>query len=456
MKTLELKNPLKDRDDKKYLTHKCVEALIKHDHYWFEPNSETLYAFNKKHYREIPDIAIQKKLMAILDEDAKRPLRNTILEEFKTRVSTSSLDAMTPPKGLINLDNGILDVKTRIMQKHDPSYYFFNSIPLNYDSSSQCPRWLEFLNEIFLERESLIQVAQELFGYCLMPGNWRQVAFILHGEGANGKSVMMEVLRELLGVDNTTSLSIQDLNHNFRKIELMNKLASICDESPTGKAMESDIFKNLVGEGMAIAERKHQNPIQFRNQAKLIFATNKVPTFKDHTYAFYRRLMVIPFDYTVSKSKKDTRLAEKLKEELGGILNWALDGLDRLLKNDSFTHSQFIEDAAKQFKMESDTVVSFIDQDCNICNSQFVLSDDLYLHYRQYCTQSGYRACAQNEFGKRIKTHYPNIERVRDGANSDGKRPYKYVGLNLRGDIRRMSKLQKIKRWKANRKESDI
>lgn len=322
----------------------------------------------------------------------------------------------------------MFDIEKEDLLKHSSNFYFFNVVTTEYDTESKCPTWLKFLDEIMLGREELIKLIQDIFGYCLVPGNWLETAVLLKGEGENGKSVLLEVLRSLLGYENTSSLSLDDIKHDFRRVELVNRYANICDESPKGKAVESDAFKNLVSGGMVVAEEKFKPPFQFRNQTKLIFAANSFPVIKDHTHAFYRRIVVIPFDFTVPEDKKDVFLPKKLKNEMSGILNWAIEGYRRVIETGRLTKSIDSIEAKNQFAREGDTVRLFIDECCERGESFQCYTEILYRHYSDYCIENKYYACASNEFGRRLKTHYPDITRCQESTGSR-KRYYKGVKL---------------------------
>ena len=421
------KCPLMD-DEEKLVVSKCVEALLKHGDYWYDPCRKSYFNYTQRFWREIPVEVFHKRLLMLLGDLATKRVRDEIVSSLTTRISTTSNSDIELPKGLINLENGVLEVNSGDLLPHSKDYYFFNAVPIEYDVSKQCPKWESFLDEVMLGKSDLIDLLQEMFGYCLIPGNWQQVAFILYGEGENGKSVLLEVLRNLLGISNTSALSLSDISSQFRRIELHNKYANICDESPTGKAIEADTFKNLVSGGVVVAEQKFKPAFSFYNLAKLIFSTNSVPHVKDHTHAFYRRLIVVPFDYRVSPEKKDKQLAQKLLEELPGILNWSIEGLRRLEEQKIFTEADGSLLAKDQFVREGDSVKSFLDDCCETEDSYEVYTSELYSSYREFCESNGQFPVAINEFGKRLTTHVRSISKFREGS---GKRAWKYLGVKL-------------------------
>jgi len=267
---------------------KCVEKLLKYGHYWFDPRLKYYYAYNGRHYQQVEEVLFRKRLISLIGEKFSETALNEVLALFRTRISTTTLSDLKLPDGLINLENGILRLEDRKLLPHSEQYFFFNVIPIKYKAKVDCPKWDQFLQEIFCGHQSLIDLCQEMFGYCLIPGNWLQKSFFLIGTGENGKSTMLEVLRAMLGFNNTSSLSLGDLEHKFKGVQLLNKYANICEESPSAKAVDSEIFKNLVGGGRITVEEKFKPAFDFENKAKLIFAANSSPVMKDHTHALYR------------------------------------------------------------------------------------------------------------------------------------------------------------------------
>ncbi|MDC1175537.1 phage/plasmid primase, P4 family, partial [Bacteriovoracaceae bacterium] len=260
------------------------------------------------------------------------------------------------------------------------------------------------------------------------PGNNFQIAFILFGSGENGKSVLLEILRNVLGIRNTCSVSLGELSNRFSTIQLVDKLANICDESPSGKSIESEMFKNITGGGFVTVEQKYKDTYMVACTAKQIFATNATLWIKDHTHALFRRLMIIPFGYKVPKEKRNNNLKDELMKELTGIINWSIEGYQRLIKNDGFSHCEASLESKEEFIRDMDSVKTFLDENCTVSPSFSEMCMSLYESYKAFTDENGYKSCSSGEFGKRMKSYYPEIVRERDGSSL---RPYKYIGIAL-------------------------
>lgn len=412
----------------KVIPNLVVEHLLEYGDYIYVPERETILGYNGKCWVTVHRDFIRKRVIALLDDNIKLTHQEQILQLFLTRISRPNADETMQTIGYVNLDNGVLDLETKELLPHDKKYNFKSVLPISYNPDSKAPIWENFLNETTKGIDELKVVIQEIFGYCLVPGNKRQKFFILLGSGENGKSVLLNVLRMILGIENTSSLSMGDLCSKFKVEQLVNKLANICEESPTGKTIESEMLKNLSAGGRITVEQKFKAAYQIENVAKLIFASNSPILIKDHTHALFRRMMVIPFKYTVPRHKRDDHLLDKLELELSGILNWAIEGMIRLEGNNRFSVDSYIEEANNQFLKDTDTTKQFISDYCCIGEEYEIKTIDLYDAYKLYCKKLGHRPCANGEFGKRLLSYTTEIRNERE---STGKRHYYYRGIDI-------------------------
>ena len=196
-------------------------------------------------------------------------------------------------------------------------------------------------------------------GWCLVPDRRFEKSVMLTGEGENGKSVFLDLVGDLLGATNVSNVALQDLEENrFKAAQLYGKLANTFADLDARGLRSSSMFKTLTTGDPIDAERKHGHPFRFRSYAKLLFSANKIPPSRDRTHAFYRRWVIIPFTRTFNgvgdNPTPDTGLRDKLKTELAGILNRAIDGLRRLHLNKAFTQPQSVMDAKRAYIRDND------------------------------------------------------------------------------------------------------
>lgn len=427
----QIASPLFD-DKGRIRRDKAVQCLLKQGHYRYEAPTDTYYYYNGIFHQSVNKMAFEKKISDLFGDDINESSRKAILDRFTERIADVHSVVDHQEQNRINLANGVLDLNNPVAEKllpHSSTFHFFNCVSTKYDPQARCPEWKKFLNLVTEGDQERKWLIQELFGYCLIPGNWMQVAFILMGGGNNGKSTLLELLRELLGKESTSSLSLNELDQKFRRALLRGKLANISDEAPTGKEISSDVFKNLVSGGTITAEEKNKPPFQFENKAKIITAANKPPILKEQTTALHRRLIVIPFNYEIKSHERNPHIVAALKKECSGILNWAIKGLRRVQDNQSFCECAAAESTKKKFIRDSDSVLLFIDECCECGPRNTIPAKSLYSAYKRFCQEGGYFPCSDSEFGKRLKLHITSLGR--DRRSQEGGRRWVYRGINL-------------------------
>ncbi len=340
------------------------------------------------------EISLNKKLKA-------RYLSETIrLFEVATYISPENF---LEDEDTITLLNGEYNIKTGQLEDFDPDHNHKNRIPINFKPQAECPLIIKFLKEIL---PGDLNTLQEWFGYHLWKTYRIQKLFVFVGVGANGKSTLLNLLTKFLGEENTSHVSLYELTANrFSKAELHNRLANIVADISTDEIKRTGAIKELTGEDIIRAEKKNQNAFYFRNYAKLTFSCNQLPITPDESEAFFRRFMVLQFMQIFDEAKADTNLLEKLRtpEELSGLFNWALIGLQRLIKNGRFSASKTAADMKELYTNMADPITAFINNCINEEPEDTVIKDDLYRAYFNYCKNNGFIPTANNKFGGEFK-----------------------------------------------------
>lgn len=319
-------------------------------------SSEKFYLYSNGVYLEKPLSELSAWLYDILQEPKfglwTKWRENEYIEALKRLAYISS--PLNPRKDLLNLQNGMFSLKKRKRFKHNPKYYSTIQLPIVYDKDAKCPQFRKFLKEVFLEDTELIRFVQEMIGYCISTDNQAQCFFILYGTGANGKSLLCNVIKKLVGKGNYSTLSISDLSKSFSRADLKDKTLNVSaeNESPSGKPFNSQYVKAISGGDEIKAEFKGKDVFTLQPYCKLIFAVNTLPNFNDKTTGFIRRVKIIPFkaQFSIDDGTADINLEDKLLAELSGIFNWAVRGLLRLRKNNyCFTESKAVNDSLKDY-----------------------------------------------------------------------------------------------------------
>ena len=253
--------------------------------------------------------------------------------------------------------NGILDIRTKILTTFTPEKIFFNKINAKFDKDATS----EIIDNHFkniLASEKDIPVIEELFGFCLYRDYKIEKAFMLTGEGRNGKGKTVELLKIFLHPENCCNVSLKQIEQDsFCMCNFQNKMANIAADISSSSLEETGNFKQLTGHDMISANRKNRSYIHFVNYAKLIFCANELPKSSDNTNAFWNRWVLLKFPYTFISKKEYNCIEENEKElykianpeqiekltlpdQLSGLLNKALLGLNRLLDNKDFSYSK--------------------------------------------------------------------------------------------------------------------
>lgn len=368
---------------------------------------------------------VQKNGQSVID-------KKTINEILSRVFSLKTVDPYVLENNLnfLNVRNGIVDMDSRTLQEHSPEIYSFSQIDVKYDPNAECPNFLNFLDEMVEQKYKC--VIQELFGYVLWPEYNINKAFMLLGPKRSGKSTMLNVLSRMLGRESISNASLQDLTEKrFTVANLFGKSANICGDLPRKVINDQGIFKRLTGEDNIQAEYKFKNEFSFMNTAKLIFSANEIPALKYEDDAYYGRWVIIPFDNSVY-GREDTQLLKRLTtdNELSGILNWALDGLDRLKDNEwQFSYS---DDSIAIYRRKSNPVIAFL-EDCCEEYEGYVLKSDLMMAYNRWAKSHNLPPSkSRKSFGQIIidQNEIP-VETIR--PNIDGDRPEAWRGIRLVG-----------------------
>ena len=335
---------------------------------------------------------------------------------------------------VVNTLSVLLNIRTLMLRDHTPDYPSLIQIPVNFDPKAKCPQIRKFFSEVVSPQDILI--IEELFGYCLYRSYRFRKGFLLVGEGSNGKTTLLELLRSFLGRGNCSSLTLQNLEHDrFAMADLFSKLANIAGDMTSEQMQHAGIFKMLTGGDMVSGDRKFKDRIEFVNFAKLVFSANRLPPVHgEGSPAFWGRLVIINFpnQFTVNA---DRNLLAKLTtpEELSGLLNLALKGLQRLLDRGDFSYQAKPDETAGKYSRLVDPVRSFVDECCDLDLNATIPKDKLYEAFIEFCSRHQLPTMSKETFGRNLKDlKLPNIRDTRPRAQGNGNRPWAWSGIKLR------------------------
>lgn len=309
---------------------------------------------------------------------------------------------------LLNCTNGTLDLRTGELKPHNRADMLTMYMPVAYDPSATCPNWHKFLVEILGENDNLYRFVQRAIGYSLTGDVSEQVLFILHGVGANGKSVLLETMLAMLGEDyarNTPNETIMIKNGGIPNdiARLTGVRLVTVNEVEDGQKLAESLIKQLTGNDTITARFLHAEFFDFKPQFKLFIRANHKPVIRGTDEGIWRRLRLIPFTVTIPPEKQDKQLIEKLKDELPGILAWAVRGCLEW-QREGLGLPEEIEQAVREYRNESDVIQQFIDECCIIEAEDLikltVQAQTLYKAYEVWCRVNGFDAVTSTKFGK--------------------------------------------------------
>lgn len=322
------------------------------------------------------------------------------------------------PANFIALKNGVFDIDTMTMRGFSPDLALQNKLEYEYVEAAYDPVVDATLNRISCNDKDVRLLLEEVIGYMLLRRNELGKSFLLTGDGSNGKSTFLDMIKHLLGSNNYCSLSLYELGERFKTAELFNKLANIGDDISKRYIDDDAIFKKLVTGETINVERKGKDPFEFNNYAKLIFSANKIPRINDTSDGLMRRLVIIPFNAVFSKKDadydpfiKDKLLTQSAMEYL---LNLAIQGLQRILK-EGFTEPKVTLREKLDYEMVNNPILAFLSDDIKIENEPV---KSVYLQYVTWCIENGVKSLSRIEFGRELVKHGINsvVKRI-DGKS---------------------------------------
>lgn len=321
----------------------------------------------------------------------------------------------------IVVKNGVFNLETWKLQDFNPEIITRNKIPIAYIKDAYYEVTDRTLNKMAVKDKKIRAILEEILGYILFRRNEFAATFILTGNGSNGKSSFLKIIRRLVGPENVSSLDLKELDQRFKTAELFGKLVNIGDDISKGFIKESSVFKKLsTGEALNV-ERKGKDPFDFTNYAKLIFSANEMPRINDYSDGLGRRLQIVPFKAKFSPDDEDYDpfITDKLlsEESMQYVLDLALKSLQRLLKNRKFTKSKAVEQEMEKYQEENNPIISFVNNE-NVDLERGVVGD-IYIQYKLYCSENGYQAVSNISFSKQIKQlfGYESVVQRVDGKN---------------------------------------
>jgi P4 family phage/plasmid primase-like protien len=272
-----------------------------------------------------------------------------------------------------------------------------------------------------------IRLLQEWFGYCLTPDTSQHKFLVLEGEGANGKSVTLEILTSLVGQENTSNVPLEAFADRFALGSTLGKLLNVCTEvGQIDSVAEATLKSFTAGERRSI-DRKHISAVDAYITARLVLATNNRPRFKDGSSGIWRRMLLMPFRVMIPESRQDKRLTDKLRRELPGIFLWAVEGQRRLQEQGLFTQPAICAEALNDYRLESNPARVFLTEHYEKSADGVVISAAIFDEYRSWARLQAVGELRETDVGREVARAFP--ERRRERITIGGVRHWVYRGI---------------------------
>lgn len=333
---------------------------------------------------------------------------------------------------ILNLENTRLDIRSGKCLEFTPDVIEFDRIPVTYDPSAYCADLDKMLNRVFCGDREVINLFEEMLGAVLIKHNRYQKGFLFYGSGSNGKSTVLDLIKEFLGFRNYTTMSMQDVTGRFNMAELENKLANIGDDVNNTAIKDTGTLKKMISGDSLTVEKKGLDPYTISPFATHIYSCNTIPASFDKSDGFYRRWILIPFNAKLSPKDEDydPMIVDKITqpEALSYLLNIAIRGASRLINNGYFTEPQSVKDALENYKIDNSSVLTWID-DLELDEDYFLdnPTDKIYSDFGDWCRQAGVKTITgRNKFFKEVRIKFDFEEKPRQ--RKDKKR---YFVMNI-------------------------
>lgn len=323
---------------------------------------------------------------------------------------------------LLNVDNGIIDLRTQTFRERTPSDLCIKQSPVKYDPTATCPVWEAAMNKWMCGDEKLIEYVQTALGITLTSDTSIQALFFNQGDGENGKDTAFGVIAYVMGTywQNVNFMTFAETkNHSEHRNDLASlsgavRMVTSC-ESSDGHSLDEGVIKQVTGCSPVTCRQILGKPFTYMPQYKMWFMSNYEPVIKGNDWGIWRRVKKIPWNYTVKPKEKDSNFVEKLKAEAPGILNWMLAGLKRFIAiGGKLPACKAVEDATAQYRKDMDIVGRFANERLAIQPTATALGADIYRSYGGWCKENGCLALSSRRFFTEFKKRYAGKIKWRD------------------------------------------
>lgn len=408
------------------------------------------------HYEAVSDCAIRSSLYNFLEKctvvepaGATKPFRvnsHSVTQikdalQAKTYFPSDHIpiwiggEKSAPARSLVSCANGILDLTTKSLSRHSPNYFCKSALPFAFDPKAESPHtWTAFLSNLFSHDASALRTLQELFGYLLSDDTSQQKLFLILGPPRSGKGTIGRVLTALLGQSNVVSPTLSSFSENFGLQALIGKKLATINDARLGSRVDQQIIAerllSISGEDTQTIDRKYRGAWTGRLPTRILLLSNELPAISDPSGAFLSRFIVVQLRQSYL-GREDPDLTKKLLGELPGVLNWAVEGWERLTARGHFEQPNSSVEALEDLEAASSPIRAFVRERCCLDSAASVPVAALFDHWRSWSRDAGRERPGNiQQFGRELKSAFPSVRSIQ--TREEGNRHRGYKGIRLR------------------------
>lgn len=389
-------------EGKEFLFDKFAKYLIS-THHIIKLNNQ-LYIYKDGIY--VNDLSIIESEMITHISKLSKQKRQEVMSYIYISIRDNSERANAK---YIAFNNGVLNIETNEFMNFSPNIIITNKINFNYNPNAYFEVGDKTLDKIACNDPKIRMLLEEVIGYTFYTRNELRKSFILIGDKANGKSTFLDMIKTILGDENTSALDLGELGDRFKTAELYGKLANIGDDIGDEFIANPAIFKKIVSGDRINAERKGQDPFDFNPHCKLLFSANNIPRIKDKSGAVLSRLIIVPFNAQFSSDDPDYDPYIKYKlrseENIEYMIQLGLLGLKRVLLNNGFTSSEKVQKELEEYNESNNPIILFFNETerCDVVNQP---APFVFQKYSEFCLRNNFQAMSNIEFSKIVRKYY--------------------------------------------------
>jgi putative DNA primase/helicase len=380
-------------------------------------------------WHPVPELTAKRGICEVIEAAKPEGIKPTnslltsVTELTRVKVAVADEQWDADPDVLV-CGNGALRISTRVLEPHRREHYATSAVPYDYDPEANPVIWNYFVNNAVPDAAAFLQ---EFAGYALTTEMGHEVALWLFGPPGSGKSTCLAGLQAMLG-HRAGLLGLAEIERNrFALAGLPGKTLVAASEQPSSYLASTNVLNAIISGEPLQVERKYRDPVTVIPRCKIAWAMNELPRVADANSGLFRRVKVVKFPQ-IPANERDPKIRRAIEREGAGILNWALEGLERLQRRGGFAVPEGVEEATEQFRENNDVPALFVADRCVKDPDASEKASTLYGAYADWCKDNGHRA----QSSTRLADDWQRLgfERYR----SKGTTRYKGVRLRMAGD----------------------